>query len=76
MAPTASADKARIASFTTAWSIVNPLSFSPTKASEVTFTSSKVISDALNPSTVGKFCFSTPSEEASTMNKEIPFSST
>ena len=48
----------------------------PIKFSEDTTTSLKEISEALNPSTVGKFSFSMPSAFASTRNKEIPFSST
>ena len=43
----------------------NPLSFSPIRDVDVTFTSLNIISEALRPSTVGKFSLSIPSASAS-----------
>ena len=75
MAPTASAARANIASLAIACRISKPSSFLLTISSLDTLTFSNETSDALNPSTVGKFSLTTPSALESTINREIPFSS-
>ena len=76
MAPTASAHNANIASLVASCSIPKPSFMGPMSLEESTSTFSKDISEALRPSTVGKFSISTPLLSASTRKREIPFLST